>query len=431
MSCLDLDYVIEKGYVFYEDLLKEKSNIHDFFLMIKKCNRKIAVFYGNCQIYFLEEEILISSIFKEQYILVRIPAVHLFSEEQKQTGLWNDIAEYADLFVYQEVRDESKYGNLISSKVVAMLKMDCKKIRIPNVFFKGYHPQIIKNERNPMLNSVYNVGGIVPYGDSVLQNVFEADMSMRVLEEYLYSDDCISGNYIIKNLKDTLAELRRREETCDVVISDWIEQNYKDKYLFFVPSHPTNIVLYTLAKRILEKLGIETKNFTYLEGKNENNKFEMPIYPIVAKTLGLNFKKESFFFCRSLFDYRDSLLSYALKYRKYCFPELGQSYSRNNIIDLSNQVIYEEQYVVPRLKTALIYGHGSVHFSAYLTVKREIENVVIIHIPAEFAPDYTFRTVGMSIEGNYPVEVYGDGDVRINMPNKKSDILMIDAMWII
>lgn len=409
-----------------QDIYKDAESKQDFFDSLKKTGKKIALFYGNCQIKYIEDIATKSVDFCKEYVIIRILPVHIFGNVEKEQGLDKVLLEAVDLFVYQNVIDRQKYGKLITSTVMEQLRANCIKVSIPNVYFNGYHPQVTKNERNLLLGSKYNSGGIAPYGDSVLRKLFIKRVGVLELEKHVYSENCISEKEIIQNLQKTLIELRRREEILDVNISDYIEQNYKQKYLFFTPSHPTNEVLAELVKRIFNRIGLNTE--FNIDGLEENDRFELPIYPVVSRILELNFEKETFYFCKTLCNHRDTIAGWALKYYHYCYPEL-QKAENHQTIDLSDLVEIDEKYLEKRGTMVLTYDSGIAHLSCYLTIKKAIPNLPVIRIPAAYAPRQKFLTAGCGSNVICPIQVSEDGSIKINKPVLDSNILLIDATW--
>lgn len=425
---MDIKEIIQDGSVELKKIDKDGEVLLSIVSEIKK-SRKIALFWGNCQIDFLENEILQLEAFKNEYVIVRNSSVDLLSEKERREGFHIDLLNEVDLFIYQDLHDVKKYGELISTKIIQHLNKKCKKLCIPNCFFQGYHPQVIKNDRNTLFHSKYNEAGVVPYGDSILQQCFDANMDIGALEMYLYSDDCLSESKINENLIVAFEELNRRELGCDVIISDYIKANYLEKYLFYTPSHPANIVLNELARRILNKLGYDTKEFIYKENEKENNCFEVLIYPIVKKILGLKFDKEIFYFCRTLWPYRDTLLGYALKYRKYCFPELGTERIGNRSVDMTYNIKLNTDCVKERLASCMTYYNGTVHLALYLTALKAVPNAVIACIEDSLAPKKSYLTTAYSVKDNYPIHILANGEIKMNKPDDKQCVIMIDTIW--
>lgn len=424
---VDIDFRNVKE-ISFEDIqtsCKDEREIAQLFSKLKENGKKIALLFGNCQIKFIEDIILNSPEFSEEYTIIRVRPVFVYNEEEKQAGLNKQLLKATDLFIHQNVYDEVKWGNLVTSNIIRNLNGSCRKVSIPNVYFKGYHPQVISNKRNVMIGSIYNFGGIAPYGDSILDKKFNESISVNELEEYLYSDICISESDINENLNNTFIELKRREEELDISISDYIEENFRTKYLFYTPSHPTNEVLHELVKRILNKIGI--KSDFPIPRLEENDRFEVPIYPKVYKTLGCSFEKETYYFCQSLCDHRDTMLGWALKYKYYCYPELEKA--SNTIINLSDLVEIKDSYLEKRGAVVMTYCGGMVNLSCYLTVKRGIPNLPVITIPKGYAPKYDFIVTGCGSNTMCPVQVCKNGTIKINKAVLDSNVLMLNATW--
>lgn len=400
------------------------KNIDEIERNYKELNKKITVFWGNHQKNNIEKIILTSEKFCNDYLLIHIPEWNLI-EEHERTNL-NKLFPMIEVFIYQEIENEQYQYDLL--KIIEILKGSCKKIVIPDCYFKGYHPQVIPNVRNALLNSQYNKEGVVPYGDKILEESFLANISLPTLEKYLYSDDCITVKEILKNLSDSFVKIKDIEKRCNIYISDYIEKYYKCNYLFLTPSHPTNFLLSELARRILNNLNI--KEELKITNISEDDKFEVPIYPIVSKTLDLSFTKETYYFCRTLISHRDTILGYALKYRQYCFPELREEdFIESHCVDIGYKVILEEEYLEVRRPICMTYNMGSVHLALYLTIKKEIPNLVAIKIPKEYVPKKDFIALGMNGKTFCPLHISCDGTIRVNMPRLETPILIVDTIW--
>lgn len=61
---------------------------------------------------------------------------------------------------------------------------------------------------------------------------------------------------IFQNFRRQIEKLRKREEKCDIKISDYIENNYREKQLFYDPNHPTNKVIYEKGRQIMSVLDL-------------------------------------------------------------------------------------------------------------------------------------------------------------------------------
>ena len=69
-------------------------------------------------------------------------------------------------------------------------------------------------------------------------------------------EDFFSTDAVYKAVEQSLLELKKREEDVDVVISDYISENYDKRQLFYSFNHPINEVLVEYVWRILDFLGL-------------------------------------------------------------------------------------------------------------------------------------------------------------------------------
>ena len=112
-------------------------------------------------------------------------------------------------------------------------------------------------------------------------------------------------------------ELSKREEICEIKISDYIAENYKSKQLFFTMNHPTLALYYELITRILQYLG---NNEIEFEGEIlEQDGTETPIYPSVKKVLELEFEKSKYNFNAIIGEGPFSAREWMKFYIKKCF----------------------------------------------------------------------------------------------------------------
>ena len=87
-----------------------------------------------------------------------------------------------------------------------------------------------------------------------------------------------------------MESLRQREKDSDVKISDFIEEWFRKRQLFFTENHPTCFLLNEVLKRVFACFH---ENYDFkIERGFENRRYELFIYPSVAKALNLSFVKE-------------------------------------------------------------------------------------------------------------------------------------------
>ena len=100
--------------------------------------------------------------------------------------------------------------------------------------------------------------------------------------------------YDHKTVKDIflnqINKIIRREKKCDITISDFILEHYKNEQLFYDPEHPCENVICEKGRRILQLLGIRDNDNTLIP--RMLNSTEIYIYDSVRKALGLSYRQE-------------------------------------------------------------------------------------------------------------------------------------------
>ena len=246
---------------------------------MKKC-----LFYGNCQVEPLKEILSNSINFSDKYQIIPLPPVHLL--DKSHVGDLEQKIALADLFVYQLVSDNYQGIEQFGTNYLCdRLSAEAQKIAIPGAYFTGYHPATInlKDAEGNKINEPCD------YHDVNLLYLFERDKTVAETVDILQQDNFYQSEYILNNLEITLNELRRREQTLDINISNFIKQNYQKQKLFHTINHPNIAVLNHIAKTILKILDLPT-NLSDKQDFTEALDFtDFPIYPAVANALNLQF----------------------------------------------------------------------------------------------------------------------------------------------
>lgn len=113
----------------------------------------------------------------------------------------------------------------------------------------------------------------------------------------------------IKNLMD-------RERECDVIISDYIIDNYRDHHLFYTVNHPKTYVIEELFIRVLKYLSIKTRD--KITTPMELDVSYIPIYPSVYLHEKLKFEYPDFYWNKDICNTPSSILEYVSAYMHYC-----------------------------------------------------------------------------------------------------------------
>lgn len=242
--------------------------------------KPLCVIYGNCQMgatrnFFLKE---FGDLYTYAYIWNQlvIEKVHPFPIPLFQN---------ADLFIYQPLKGHGIYDTDYIKNT--FLKKECVCIGCPFMYFLGYQPDYVSQQPNPF-----------PYGFKELNNyICTEQYTVDEVIELSKRDDFLSLDYIIDRMNYGMNFLKNVEKSTTIIISDFIEENYKKHKLFYTVSHPTNFLLAEFLKRLLKALNlnddcVENSQFMQVEVFGDHI---VPIYPCVEKCLELEFENDDIF----------------------------------------------------------------------------------------------------------------------------------------
>lgn len=253
--------------------------------------KKICV-SGNCVTEIIPHFLRTNMKFNQNYEVKPLKPVFMLTEEDL-ADFKKDVAE-CDIFLTQPIGGQKYVDMGIDTKTLKeTMKSNAKLIQMPVPYFIGYFPeQFYLHDENGNLVGTHD-GLPSPYHNKIIFWGYINGKSAQEILELLYAS-CNMKN-IKKLVADSFAELRRREETIDFKISDYIKNNYTKERLFWTINHPTNALIQELSRRVLLLLGIK-RHFWNIkpvisEIKQEYlNGYVTPILPSVASELGFSFQ---------------------------------------------------------------------------------------------------------------------------------------------
>lgn len=263
---------------------------------IKK-KKKLAAFLGNCQISRIIKFLKGSPSFSNHYLIVKLPLIQNLSAWEKALGPREKLIKELDLFISQPVSVENRFSPKWSTDSMrALLNDHCEVVIIPNLHFRGYAPQVghsagYINRRKTYADGIQYDAPIFPWGDKFIDALCEMNLRENEIVERLLNPDFLTEEEVVSNARDSLAELKRREELfCDLRISDYIEENFRKYLLFYSERHPSDLLTWELVKRLLERIGCgDIPDCPPRDGFSRN---ALPIYPAVHKHLNLQFHRD-------------------------------------------------------------------------------------------------------------------------------------------
>ncbi|WP_167369049.1 WcbI family polysaccharide biosynthesis putative acetyltransferase [Methylobacterium brachiatum] len=215
----------------------------------------VIAFFGNCQLGVVAEHISI--------ICEHVGAKYL-SNNARTGNFKGELETYkelidADIIVCQEL--DANHGRLS----ISYLKENFygkQIITVPYIFNSG-----MTNVGYAPMSAKYSFGEI--YGQEEIMHILDREeAASSVISEIEQGNDLGS----ISRFKQCATELRAREASLDVKVSDFMTERHQDMLLMLTHNHPTNEVFAHVAEQICGILGIgHNSSVLELIRKADNN----------------------------------------------------------------------------------------------------------------------------------------------------------------
>ena len=204
----------------------------------------LIVVWGNCQAKPIAT-LIESSVRAAGMQVEHLPPVFEISEAGFEHLRWNILPRTAVL-ISQPVRDEYRIPGCGTSQLAELLPSDARLLTFPVTYDTSAFPYQV----NAHLNSGERIAApITEYHD--LRAIAAAERGLSADQALGWWPEP-TANIVITNAQRSQAELRRREQPLDVHSSDLMI----DGLAMHTLSHPTNLTLVEIARRILTTLGL-------------------------------------------------------------------------------------------------------------------------------------------------------------------------------
>lgn len=244
--------------------------------------KSTILFVANCQHRPLRQ-ITRMCIGAKEFDVQSLSHVELKEQPKKSA----EVLGSADIVVTQALGES--FGAFASAALKDRLRNRC--VVVPNLFFYGYHPEITysgseaKRAVSP-LGDYHSAAVILCH-----QHGLSAEETIRLLQD----EEFFLRARLLEVADDSLNTLRQREKGCDVAISDYIAEHYRDSMLFYTVNHPSGVLMQELVLRVLARLEIPCRRLdpqivrsALLDG---------PVYPVhdaYAALAGFAFRQPVF-----------------------------------------------------------------------------------------------------------------------------------------
>lgn len=264
---------------------------------------------GICQLGAMVEYMKKSKVFTSIYDDITYYPIFNISVEKMQYIIDIEVPQ-SDLIISQPVSENYKGNDIFSTKKLRELAIKYGKTHyvVSNCYFTGYDPNPFQTTNKD--GAIINYNNISYFPSSSLTQILEGDIRLACIK--YNAPDLYSTLELENNYKNTMNELKKREERIfdndygiDIRISDFIENNYKIKYLFHTYNHPTNILIYELFKRLLIKLNLPIDN-VIIDNEILGN-FSIPPPPSVYYKTNMSFEYPKFILNKETYSTKRSM----------------------------------------------------------------------------------------------------------------------------
>jgi len=239
--------------------------------------------YGNCQSTSIAHSLGKSDAFSSTYDYQPIKPVHVVKagEEDHIITAFQEM----DLIIQQPIADAYKHKKLTTTSLMENRKPDSMSFFLPPLYFNAYFPHIdnLPGRETSILNSIHDYVVIFSY----LNKMAPQEIVDLITSERFYTPEMSKKLYT-----DSLEALQKREESLEIKIADFLDENFASAKLFSTFNHPKGIVFDHVANVILELLGMEKINISSKSKTALDNLVDVPVYKSTYKNLNMTFEED-------------------------------------------------------------------------------------------------------------------------------------------
>ncbi len=243
--------------------------------------KKIVLINANCHGLALEEYLLLSPSFKNDYVIYPIK-----SADTNIDGIPASVLNNVDIYIHQDIKPDNGVSYYISDEwTVGKIKGD--NICIPNVA-SGLGQFLFPTIGN-LDKVLYTKAGekrFVMFRDYCLDEAYES-LGNKPIDSYLE----FFNRYIPDNLEEIfetcIFKIRNRQKNWDVSIYEYILNNYKSIPMFVDRTHPSKYLMREIGRQVAEMLNINDIDDSEYEAKLG---IPVPLLPKIKEHYGINYK---------------------------------------------------------------------------------------------------------------------------------------------
>lgn len=254
------------------------------YIYYEAVNKDMAMFWGNCHIENLLAKLNSVPQFNQKYWIYRLPAI----SDNVRNYIPDTVFANCKLFVYQSVSEKTNGLYYSSNYMLSRLSDDATKIRVPNVFRKGFgfFPQSKKKEIIDTRDTEMKFVVYTDCHDKIIAEKYKAGVPIADITDALINEQVFSSDEIRSNFDKYLQIIQDEDAECDIKVYEYILNNYRKKCLFIDPGHIADCVYDEYIRQFFDLIGITSYDTTDVQPTGSSLLF--PIYGCVREELGLD-----------------------------------------------------------------------------------------------------------------------------------------------
>ena len=246
-----------------------------------QCPKELVVAYGNCQMHDYFDCLNRTTSFVAKYE----SAYFKYSEYPRWQEDYMDLQLIlANIFLYTRESFDARFRNPID--FIKANNPECRIIEIPCYSFRGYFPQtsphVQEKSRFDIVQEIFNS---FHREDCFINKEILQGKSTKEIQSDVLSGKTFQPEEIQRLLDLSLKQLSMMDRVSAIKVSDYVRANYAQKRLFKDPVHMEDDLVWYLTMQILDLLSCDKPSEP--AGRTVHYFTELPIYPEVAKQLGL------------------------------------------------------------------------------------------------------------------------------------------------
>lgn len=201
------------------------------------------------------------------------------------------------MFIYQDVGDKTN-GRLYSSEgLLNRLSQRAVKIKLPNLFRKGFafFPQASYKSFSTMRECEYIFVMYTDNHDKIILEKKRSGVSAEQIALEIENSEIFDREQIVLGFEQMFQIIDEMDKTCDVKISKWIKNHYRNEMIFIDPGHISKAVYAEYMKQVLKIIGLyemEKQNIEKVICTQPSVLF-MPVYGCVRDAMNLDWSDEA------------------------------------------------------------------------------------------------------------------------------------------